>query len=254
MNTCKENNLQKNLDEAIANAANACKVICAINTRFAQHGFPMLVIGESHSIMGENGNRTLCIDRDDLALLNAISIRETLKIADFVGKIKKNLDEAIANAANASKAICAINSHFAQHGIPMLVMSDVHKLMGEKGKKYLGINSDDLALLNAISMHEAVQIAELAVKIKQRGNYPYPPINVILNGDTRRGMYWANLLDELLGLHLKSLPFSKLYSGKHYEGKGLFIIASDLPVAELKRGFPKLYSDVILLKETPSGV
>lgn len=145
MNTCKENNLQKNLDEAIANAANACKVICALNTRFAQHGFPMLVIGESHSIMGEKGNRTLCIDRDDLALLNAISIRETLKIADFVGKIKKNLDEAIANAANASKAICAINSHFAQHGIPMLVMSDVHKLMGEKGKKYLGINSDDLA-------------------------------------------------------------------------------------------------------------
>ena len=57
----------------------------------------------------------------------------------------------------------------------MLVMSNVHKLMGEKGKKYLGINSDDLALLNAISMQEAVQIAELAVKIKQRGNYPYPP-------------------------------------------------------------------------------
>ena len=88
---------------------------------------------------------------------------------------QKNLDEAIANAANASKAICIINSHFAQHGIPMLVMSNVHKLMGEKGKKYLGINSDDLALLNAISMQEAVQIADLAVKIKQRGNYPYPP-------------------------------------------------------------------------------
>lgn len=66
MNTCKENNLQKNLDEAIANAANACKVICTINTRFAQHGIPMLVIGENHSIMGEKGNRTLCIDRDDL--------------------------------------------------------------------------------------------------------------------------------------------------------------------------------------------
>lgn len=176
MNTCKENNLQKNLDEAIANAANACKVICAINTRFAQHGIPMLVIGESHSIMGEKGNRTLCIDRDDLALLNAISMRETMKIAD------------------------------------------------------------------------------LAVKIKQRGSYPYPPINVIFSGDARRGMYWANLLDELLVLHFKSLPFSKLYSGKHYEGKGLFIIASDLPVAELKRGFPKLYSDVILLEETPSGV
>jgi hypothetical protein len=61
-------------------------------------------------------------------------------------------------------------------------------------------------------------------------------------------------LDELLGLHLKSMPFSSLYSGKHYDGKGLFIIASDLPVAELKRGFPKLYSDVILLEGTPSGI
>lgn len=49
----------------------------------------MLVIGESHSIMGEKGNRTHCIDRDDLALLNAISMRETLKIADLAVKIKQ---------------------------------------------------------------------------------------------------------------------------------------------------------------------
>lgn len=168
--------------------------------------------------------------------------------------IQKSLDKAIAKAGNACKAICVINSRFAWHGIPMLVMSNAHKLLGEKGYQFLFLDSNDLAFLDTISMREAVQIAELAVKIKQRGNYPYPPINVILNGDTRRGMYWANLMDELLGLHLKSLPFSKLYSGKHYEGKGLFIIASDLPVAELKRGFPKLYSDVILLEETASGV
>lgn len=168
--------------------------------------------------------------------------------------IQKNLDEAIANAVNACKAICTINSRFAQHGIPMLVMSGVHKLMGEKGNQFLGVNRGDLALLSAISMQEAVQIADLAVKIKQRGNYPYPPINVILSGDTHRGIYWANLLDELLGLKLNSLPFSALYSGKHYEGKGLFIIASDLSVDELKRGFPKLYSDVILLKKAISGV
>ena len=167
---------------------------------------------------------------------------------------QKNLDEAIANAANASKVICAINSRFAQHCIPMLVVSDTHSITGEKGNRTFSIDRDDLALLNAISMREALKIADLAVKIKQRGSYPYPPINVIFSGDPRRGMYWANLLDELLTLHLKSLPFSALYSGKHYEGKGLFILASDLPVAELKRGFPKLYSDVILLEETPSGV
>ena len=166
----------------------------------------------------------------------------------------KNLDEAIANAANACKVICALNTRFAQHGIPMLVMSNAHKLLGEKGNQFLFLDSNDLAFLDTISMREAVQIAELAVKIRKRGNYPYPPINVILSGDTHRGVYWANLLDELLGLHLKSLPFSNLYRGKHYEGKGLFIITSDLPVAELKRGFPKLYSDVILLEETPSGV
>lgn len=168
--------------------------------------------------------------------------------------IQKNLDEAIANAVNACKAICTINSRFAQHGIPMLVIGESHSIMGEKGNRTLCIDRDDLALLNAISMQEAVQIADLAVKIKQRGNYPYPPINVILSGDTHRGIYWANLLDELLGLKLNSLPFSALYSGKHYEGKGLFIIASDLSVDELKRGFPKLYSDVILLEKTPSGV
>ncbi|MBR3827810.1 MAG: hypothetical protein IKJ40_00710 [Bacteroidales bacterium] len=168
--------------------------------------------------------------------------------------IQKNLDEAIANAVNACKAICTINSRFAQHGIPMLVIGESHSIMGEKGNRTLCIDRDDLALLNAISMQEAVQIADLAVKIKQRGNYPYPPINVILSGDTHRGIYWANLLDELLGLKLNSLPFSALYRGKHYEGKGLFIIASDLSVDELKRGFPKLYSDVILLEETPSGV
>ena len=167
---------------------------------------------------------------------------------------QKSLDETIANATNACKVICTVNTRFAQHGIPMLVMGDTHSIMGEKGNRTLCIDRDDLALLDAISMREAVQIADLAVKIQQRGNRPYPPINVILSGDTRRGMYWANLLDELLDLHLKSLPFSSLYSGKHYEGKGLFIIASDLPVAELKRGFPKLYSDIILLEESPSGV
>ena len=157
----------------------------------------------------------------------------------------KNLDEAIANAANACKVICALNTRFAQHGIPMLVMSNAHKLLGEKGNQFLFLDSNDLAFLDTISMREAVQIAELAVKIRKRGNYPYPPINVILSGDTHRGVYWTNLLNELLGLKLKSLPFSNLYRGKHYEGKGLFIITSDLPVAELKRGFPKLYTDVI---------
>ena len=167
---------------------------------------------------------------------------------------QKSLDEAIENVANASKVICAINSRFAQCGLPLLVMSDTHGKTGEQGNRILHIDCNDLALLNAVSMREALQIADLVVKIQQRGNYPYPPINVILSGDTHRGMYWANLIDELLGLHLKSLPFSSLYNGKHYEGKGLFIIASDMPVAELNRGFPKLYTDVILLKETPSGV
>ncbi len=167
---------------------------------------------------------------------------------------KVSLDEAIANATNACKVICVINARFAQQGIPLLVMGDTHSMIGEKGNRSLCIDRDDLALFNAISMREALKIADLAVKIKQRGSQPDTPINVIFSGDPHRGMYWANLLNELLTLHLKSMPFSALYSGKHYEGKGLFIIVSDLPVAELKRGFPKLYSDVILLEETPSGV
>ena len=112
----------------------------------------------------------------------------------------------------------------------------------------LGINREDLAILDTFSMSEAVRLCKLAVKIQKRGNYPYPPINVILSGNTRKGMLWVKLMDELMPLKLKSLPFTNLYSGKHYEGKGLFIIVSDLPVVELKRGFPKLYSDVILLE------
>ena len=166
---------------------------------------------------------------------------------------QKMLDEAIANAANACKVICAINTRFVRHGIPLIAMGNAHGMVGEKGHLTLCIVRDDIAILNVVSMREALQIADLTVKIKQRGNYPYPPINVILSGDPHRGMYWANLLNELLGLHLKSLPFTNLYSGKHYDGKGLFIIASDLPVAELKRGFPKLYSDVIILEGVHSG-
>ena len=160
------------------------------------------------------------------------------------------IDEAIENAPNASRIICDINYRFAQHGLPLLVVSSTHKMFGNA----LGISREEMAVLDTLTMSEAVQLTKLALKIKPRGNYPYPPINVILSGNNRKGMLWVKLMDELMTLHLKSLPYSGLYSGKHYEGKGLFIIVSDLPVAELKRGFPKLYSDVILLEESPSGV
>ena len=160
------------------------------------------------------------------------------------------LDEAIENAPNACRIICDINYRLAQRGLPVLVVSDSHKMLGNA----LGINREDLSVLNTFSMREAVQLTKLAVKIQKRGNYPYPPINVILSGDTHKGVLWVKLMDELMSLKLKSLPFSGLYSGKHYDGKGLFIIVSELPVPELKRGFPKLYSDVILLEETPPGV
>ena len=160
------------------------------------------------------------------------------------------LDEAIENAPSACSIICDINYRLAQHGLPLLVVSDSHKMVGNA----LGISREVMSVLDTFSMSEAVQLTKLAVKIKQRGNYPYPPINVILSGNTRKGMLWVKVMDELMNLKLKSLPFSGLYSGKHYDGKGLFIIVSDLPVADLKRGFPKLYSDVILLEGTPSGV
>ena len=160
------------------------------------------------------------------------------------------IEEAIENAPNASRIICDINYRFAQHGLPLLVVSSTHKMFGNA----LGISREEMAVIDTLTMSEAVRLTKLAIKIQQRGNHPYPPINVILSGNNRKGMLWVKLMDELMTLHLKSLPFSKLYSGKHYEGKGLFIIVSDLPIAELKRGFPKLYSDVILLEETPSGV
>lgn len=160
------------------------------------------------------------------------------------------LDEAIENSPQACRIICDINYRLAQHGLPLLVLSESHKKIGSA----LGISREEMDILDTFSMAEAIQLTKLAVKIQQRGNHPYPPINVILRGNIRKGMLWVKLMDELMSLKLKSLPFSGLYSGKHYDGKGLFIIVSDLPVADLKRGFPKLYSDVILLEDTPSGV
>ena len=150
------------------------------------------------------------------------------------------LDEAIENTPHACSIICDINYRLTQHGLLPLVVSSSHKMMPGA----LGINREDLAILDTFSMSEAVRLCKLAVKIQKRGNYPYPPINVILSGNTRKGMLWVKLMP----LKLKSLPFTNLYSGKHYDGKGLFIIVSDLPIDELKRGFPKLYSDVILLE------
>lgn len=165
------------------------------------------------------------------------------------------IDNAIANNANACKIICAINSRFAKLGLSMLVVSDTTKMMNENsGNNALGIDRETLTLLDTFSMSEAIQLSELAAKIWKRGKNPYPPINVILNGNTHKGVLWVKMMDELMGLKLKSISYRNLYRGKHYEGKGLFIIVSELPVAELKRGFPKLYSDVILLEKNPSGV
>ena len=169
---------------------------------------------------------------------------------DAKSPILNVLDEAIENNPHACSIICDINYRLAQHGLLPLVVSSSHKMMSNA----LCINREDVSMLNTFSMSEVVRLSKLAVKIQKRGNYPYPPINVILSGNTRKGMLWVKLMDELMSLKLKSLPFTSLYSGKHYDGKGLFIIVSDLPVADLKRGFPKLYSDVILLESTPSGV
>lgn len=160
------------------------------------------------------------------------------------------LDEAIEKKTQACRIICDINYRLAQHGLSLLVLSESHKKIGSA----LGISREEMDILDTFSMKEAIQLSKLAVKIQKRGNYPYPPINVILSGNTRKGMLWVKLMDEMMTLKLKSLPFSNLYNGKHYDGKGLFIIVSELPVADLKRGFPKLYSDVILLDNTTSGV
>ena len=166
----------------------------------------------------------------------------------------KTLDEKIANAAQACQVMCAINHRFLKRGLPMLVLSDTHITPDDNNGRALCINEEEFAFLGTLSLREATRLAELTIKIRLRGNYPYPPIYVILSGSARKGMGWVKLMEELTGMKLKSQPYTPLYSGKHYDGKGLFIIASDLPVAELKRCFPKLYSDVILLENTPSGV
>ena len=61
------------------------------------------------------------------------------------------------------------------------------------------------------------------------------------------GIFWYDPEDHtLFGVRKKELTPREVEDAAE-KGKP-FIIVSDLPVAELKRGFPKLYSDVILLE------
>lgn len=98
------------------------------------------------------------------------------------------IDEAIVNDPKACSIVCDINYHLARHGMPLLAVSSSHKVMGEKGNLTIGIDRDEFTLLGTFSTDEAIRLTELAAKIHQRGNYPYPPINVILSGNTRKGM------------------------------------------------------------------
>ena len=60
------------------------------------------------------------------------------------------------------------------------------------------------------------------------------------------GIFWYDPEDHtLFGVRKKELTPREVEDAAE-KGKP-FIIVSDLPVVELKRGFPKLYSDVILM-------
>ena len=99
------------------------------------------------------------------------------------------------------------------------------------------LDNDELQMLNTLESGRMKELVDLILKIHRRDKRDEDVINVIFSGDARMGMVCVNLMEKVLGLNLKSLPYNPLYKGKHYEAKGLFIIASDLPVADLNQGF-----------------
>ena len=163
-------------------------------------------------------------------------------------KHKKPSHPIIDNNLQARENLDIINPYFSEAGLPTLAIKQTEE------PSVLILEMDELQILNTIESEKVKELVNLILKIHSREKRDTSAINVIFSGDAHTGIVCVGLMEKVLGLHLKSLPYNPLYRGKHYENKGLFIIASDLPVAELNRGFPREYTDVIVLNKTTNTV
>lgn len=104
------------------------------------------------------------------------------------------------------------------------------------------------------NMREMKDLTNLSVKLAAPRSNGQDKLNVIISGNFRKGMNWIEMVDEMLGLNLKSTPYQLFFKGKVYESSRLFIVVSDLPVSDLKRGFRRDYTDIINLDRTSEAV
>lgn len=154
-------------------------------------------------------------------------------------KHKKPCHPIIDNNLQARANLDIINPHLSEAGLPTLAIKQTEV------SSVITLEKDELQMFNTIETERVERLVNLILKIHRREKRDTIAINVIFSGDAHTGIVCVGLMEKVLGLHLKSLPYNPLYRGKHYETKGLFIIASDLPVAELNRGFPREYTDII---------
>lgn len=143
----------------------------------------------------------------------------------------------------ARENLAVINPCLKEAGVPTLEFKHTND------PATINLDKDELRLLNVLDMGKAEKLVNLMLKIQRRDKKDAHAINVLFSGNARQGMVCVNLMEKVLGLNLKSLPYNSLYKGKHYESSGLFIIASELPVADLNRGFPKEYTDIIIFDQ-----
>ena len=104
------------------------------------------------------------------------------------------------------------------------------------------------------NMREMKDLTNLSVKLAAPRSNGQDKLNVIISGNFRKGMNWIEMVDEMLGLNLKSAPYQPIFKGKVYESSRLFIVVSDLPVSDLKRGFRRDYTDIINLDRPSEAV
>ena len=104
------------------------------------------------------------------------------------------------------------------------------------------------------NMREMKDLTNLSVKLAAPRSNGQDKLNVIISGNFRKGMNWIEMVDEMLGLNLKSAPYQPIFKGKVYESSRLFIVVSDLPVSDLKRGFRRDYTDIINLDHPSEAV
>ena len=143
----------------------------------------------------------------------------------------------------ARENLNSINTRLSEAGLPTLAIKHTDD------PEAITLEKDEVQMLNDIEAGKAEELVNLMLKIHHRDKKEDTSINVIFSGDARTGMLCVKWMEKVLSLNLKSLPYTSLYKGKHYESSGLFIIASELPVSDLNRGFLKEYTDIIIFDQ-----